>query len=59
MGEDKLAIEAFKKCLANGFGSLFEVRVNEDPYVNLKLVRRLADFETLVSQSQINFQERR
>ena len=59
MGEDKLAIEAFKKCLANGFGSLFEVRVNEDPYVNLKLVRHLADFETLVSQSQINFQERR
>lgn len=59
MGEDKLAIEAFKKCLANGFGSLFEVRANEDPYVNLKLVRRLADFETLVSQSQINFQERR
>ena len=59
MGEDKLALEAFKKCLANGFGSLFEVRVNEDPYVNLKLVRRLADFETLVSQSQINFQERR
>lgn len=59
MGEDKLAIEAFKKCLANGFGSLFEVRVNEDPYVNLKLVRRLADFETLMSQSQINFQERR
>ncbi len=59
MGEDKLAIEAFKKCLANGFGSLFEVRVNEDPYVNLKLVRRLADFETLLSQSQINFQERR
>ena len=59
MGEDKLAIEAFKKCLANGFGSLFEVCANEDPYVNLKLVRRLADFETLVSQSQINFQERR
>jgi tetratricopeptide (TPR) repeat protein len=59
MGEDKLAIEAFKKCLANGFGSLFEVRANEDPYVNLKLVRRLADFETLMSQSQINFQERR
>jgi len=59
MGEDKLAIEAFKKCLANGFGSLFEVRANEDPYVNLKLVRHLADFETLVSQSQINFQERR
>ena len=34
-------------------------KVNEDPYVNLKLVRRAADFNSVVEQNQQAFQERR
>ena len=43
--------------LAYGFGSAFELKVNEDPYVNLKLVRRHPDFGKLVDQYGSNFVE--
>ena len=39
-----------ESCLANGFGSLYEVKVNENTYVNLKLVRRHPYFNELVER---------
>ena len=59
MGDEAQAIDYLRSALANGYGSLFEVKVNEDPYVNLKLVRRAADFNSVVEQNQQAFQERR
>ena len=59
IGDEAKAMDYFKSALQNGYGSLFEVKVNENPYVNLKLLRRAADFNTVVEQNQSNFQERR
>lgn len=58
-GDKSLSLEYLRSALANGYGSLQEVKVNEDPYVNLKLVRRYEDFNTVLDQNTDNFKERR
>ena len=55
----KMAVEYLRSALANGYGSLYEMNINEDPYVNLKLLRRYPEFKTILDQNQTNFQERR
>lgn len=57
MGDNDQALKYLESALANGYGSLYEVRDNVDPYVNLKLVRRHAEFQTLVDRYETNFQE--
>ncbi len=59
MGDKGSSIEALRSALANGYGSLYEVEVNEAPYVNLKLVRRYPEFSTIVEQNSECFKERR
>lgn len=56
IGDNDQALKYLESALANGYGSLFEVTVNEDPYVNLKLVRRHSDFEVTISRNQANFE---
>ena len=56
IGDNDQALKYLESALANGYGSLFEVKVNEDPYVNLKLVRRHSDFEVTISRNQANFE---
>ena len=58
MGDNEVAMQYFKNALAYGYGSLFKVKADEEPYVNLKLVRRITGFDEVVNQSQSNFQER-
>ena len=58
-GDNRQAMEYLRSALANGYGSLYEINVNEDPYVNLKLLRRNAEFKSTIEQNQTNFQERR
>lgn len=53
------AIDYLRSALANGYGSLYEVKVNENPYVNLKLMRKYPQFNSIIEQNQDNFQERR
>ena len=55
MDDNNAAYGYMESCLANGFGSLYEVTANEDPYVNLKLVRRHPDFNTLIDRYKSNF----
>lgn len=55
IGDKDEAKDYMESCLANGFGSLYEVNVNENPYVNLKLVRRLPFFAELVQKYAKNF----
>ncbi len=59
MGDKGNSIEALRSALANGYGSLYEIKVNEAPYVNLKLVRRYPEFSTIVDQNADCFKERR
>lgn len=59
MGDKGASIECLRSALANGYGSLYDVKVNEFPYVNLKLVRRYAEFEEIMNQNADNFKERR
>lgn len=59
MGDKGASIEALRSALANGYGSLYEIKVNESPYVNLKLVRRYPEFETILEQNTDCFKERR
>lgn len=58
-GDNSLSVEYLRSALANGYGSLYEMTINEDPYVNLKLVRRYPEFKSIIEQNQTNFQERR
>lgn len=58
-GDNSQAVEYLRSALANGYGSLYEMNINEDPYVNLKLARRFPEFKTIIEQNQTNFQERR
>ena len=58
-GDNSQAVEYLRSALANGYGSLYEMNINEDPYVNFKLVRRFPEFKTILEQNQTNFQERR
>ena len=57
MDDNDQAYKYLESGLAYGFGSAFELKVNEDPYVNLKLVRRHPDFGKLVDQYGSNFVE--
>lgn len=59
MGDKAICLDNLRSALANGYGSLYEMKVNENPYVNLKLVRRYPEFNTILEQNQTNFQERR
>lgn len=59
MGDKAISLDNLRSALANGYGSLYEMKVNENPYVNLKLVRRYPEFNTILEQNQTNFQERR
>ncbi len=56
IGDNNAAYSYLDSALANGFGSLFEVSVSEEPYVNLKLVRRHPQFQNLVNQYTDNFE---
>lgn len=58
-GDKGASIECLRSALANGYGSLYDVKVNEFPYVNLKLVRRYPEFNTVLEQNAECFQERR
>ncbi len=55
IGDNNAAYSYLDAALANGFGSAFEVSVSEEPYVNLKLVRRHPQFQNLVNQYADNF----
>ncbi len=59
MGDKGASIECLRSALANGYGSLYEVKANEFPYVNLKLVRRYPEFSTILEQNAECFKERR
>lgn len=57
MDDNDQAYKYLESGLAYGFGSAFELKVDEAPYVNLKLVRRHPDFGKLVDQYSSNFVE--
>ena len=59
MGDKGNSIDALRSALANGFGSLYDIKVNEFPYVNLKLVRRYPEFNSIIEQNEDCFIERR
>lgn len=59
MGDKGASIECLRSALANGYGSLYEVKANEAPYVNLKLVRRYPEFKTILEQNEECFKEHR
>ena len=58
-GDKTKSMEYLRSALANGYGNLHEIKVNETPYVNFKLVRRYPDFQTTLDQNQRNFEIRR
>ena len=58
MGNKAQGIKYLESCLANGYGGLYDIKLNEDPYVNLAPLRSEPTFNMLVNQSQFNFQER-
>lgn len=57
MDDNDQAYKYLESGLAYGFGSAFELKMDEAPYVNLKLVRRHPDFGKLVDQYSSNFVE--
>lgn len=57
IGDNDQALKYLESALANGYGSFYEVNVSEEPYVNLKLVRRHPDFKTMVDRYAQNFTE--
>ena len=58
MGNKAQGIKYLESCLANGYGALYDININEAPYINLAPLRSETAFKTLVNQAQINFQER-
>ena len=58
MGNKAQGIKYLESCLANGYGALYEIKLNEDPYVNIAPLRSEPSFKMLLDQSQLNFQER-
>ena len=58
-GDKTAALDYVRSALANGYGSLYEVKINENPYINLKLARRYPEYASVIEQNQENFQERR
>lgn len=58
MGNKAQGLKYLEACLANGYGGLYDIKVNEAPYVNLAPLRSEPTFNALINQSQLNFQER-
>ncbi|MBR5117253.1 MAG: tetratricopeptide repeat protein [Muribaculaceae bacterium] len=58
MGNKAQGLKYLESCLANGYGGLYDIKVNDAPYVNLAPLRSEPTFNMLVNQSQFNFQER-
>lgn len=58
-GDITQTLNYLRSALANGYGNRHELLNNEDPYVNLKLARRLPEFQTIIDQNANNFIERR
>ena len=56
IGDNDKALSNWTSALANGYGSKFEASVNEAPYLNLRLVRRLPDYDILLEQNSANFE---
>lgn len=58
IGDNDQAMKYLESALANGYGSYYEIKFNDDPYVNLRLVRRHPQFEDLVVRYASNFEEK-
>ena len=58
IGDNDQALKYLESALANGYGSLYEVTMSEEPYVNLKLVRRHPDFNITIERYTENFIEK-
>ena len=58
MGNKAQGLKYLESCLANGYGGLFDIKLNDAPYVNLAPLRTEPAFNMLLEQSQLNFQER-
>ena len=58
MGNKAQAMKYLESCLANGYGGLYDIKFNNDPYVNLAPLRNDPSFNTLLNNYQLNFQER-
>ncbi len=58
MGNKAQGLKYLESCLANGYGGLYDIKVNDAPYVNLVPLRSEPTFNMLINQSQLNFQER-
>lgn len=58
-GDKDQSIDYLRSALANGYGSVYELTVNETPYVNMKLVRRYPNFQTIIDQNSTNFEVKR
>ena len=58
MGNKAQGIKYLESCLANGYGGLYDIKFNDAPYVNLAPLRSEPAFNMLLSNSQLNFQER-
>lgn len=58
MGNKAQGLKYLESCLANGYGGLYDIKVNDAPYVNLNALRSEPTFNMLINQSQLNFQER-
>lgn len=58
MGNKAQGMKYLESCLANGYGGLYNIKVNEAPCVNLAPLRSEPSFNALINQSQLNFQER-
>lgn len=58
MGNKAQGMKYLESCLANGYGGLYDIKINEAPYVNLAPLRSEPTFNMLINQSQLNFQER-
>ena len=58
MGNKAQGIKYLESCLANGYGGLYDIKLNDAPYVNLAPLRSEPSFNMLLNQSQLNFQER-
>jgi len=57
-GDTTQGMELLKKALDLGYGSLYELKHNELPYVNIQELRSSSDFYPVLSKYQTNFQER-
>lgn len=56
IGDNDKAMEYWTSSLANGFGSKYEAMENENPYLNLRLLRKIDGFKTLMGHNSSNFE---